>query len=238
MTESFVCFMAQPFPLLDELGVRQVVMPRAEREQQRGRHRVRDAALPNLLRPAFEELRPAYIYERLCLGNSAAALLSARVRDPVHRRIQRLRDLDAAQLRRHRLRLRRRVPRGRGAGVRAGDADQRRLGGDPQRTWWHAASTRRRFWSTPTASISTPMPRRLRPRREAIRRELGFDAADRVDRLHRHVRRLARHRRVERGDPADLPATRPTRSSCSSATATSSTWSIARSRRHGLRATA
>jgi glycosyltransferase involved in cell wall biosynthesis/ubiquinone/menaquinone biosynthesis C-methylase UbiE len=31
----------------------------------------------SLLRPAFEELRPAYIYERMCLGNSAGALLSA-----------------------------------------------------------------------------------------------------------------------------------------------------------------
>src|SRR5262249_49374629 len=31
----------------------------------------------NLLRPAFEELRPAFIYERSCLGNYAGALLSA-----------------------------------------------------------------------------------------------------------------------------------------------------------------
>jgi glycosyltransferase involved in cell wall biosynthesis len=35
-----------------------------------------------VLRPYFQKLRPAYIYERLCLGNSAAALLSAEFRIP------------------------------------------------------------------------------------------------------------------------------------------------------------
>jgi glycosyltransferase involved in cell wall biosynthesis len=77
VTESFVCFMANPFPLLDEYGLKQIVMPRP------GVMNNEDdiaAATPHyvaLLRPWFETLRPAFIYERLALGNSAAALLSA-----------------------------------------------------------------------------------------------------------------------------------------------------------------
>ena len=50
----------------------------AERDEQRRRHRRRDAALPRICcGRRSKTLRPAYIYERLCLGNSAAALLSA-----------------------------------------------------------------------------------------------------------------------------------------------------------------
>jgi glycosyltransferase involved in cell wall biosynthesis/ubiquinone/menaquinone biosynthesis C-methylase UbiE len=77
VTDSFVCFMANRFPLLDDYGLRQIVMPPpgatcSEEDMA--------AAVPhylNLLRSAFRELRPAYIYERLALGNSAGALLSA-----------------------------------------------------------------------------------------------------------------------------------------------------------------
>ena len=77
VTESFVCFMANPFKLLDEYGLKQIVMPRP------GETNNEDdiaAATPHyvaLLRPWFETLRPTFIYERLALGNSAAALLSA-----------------------------------------------------------------------------------------------------------------------------------------------------------------
>ena len=133
------------FRLLDEFGLRQVVMPRPSATNNEDDIAVRDAVLPAPAAPCVsKQLQPAYIYERLCLGNSAGALLSAELRDPVHRRIQRLRNLDAAQLRRHRLRLRGRVPRDGGAGVRAGDAHQRRLVGDPQPACWRAGSTRRR----------------------------------------------------------------------------------------------
>jgi hypothetical protein len=82
VTESMVCFMANRFPLLDDYGLKQIVMPRPSDTSNEDDIA---SAVPHyltFLRPAFEELRPAYIYERLCLGNSAAALLSAEFRVP------------------------------------------------------------------------------------------------------------------------------------------------------------
>jgi glycosyltransferase involved in cell wall biosynthesis len=82
VTESFVCFMANRFPLIDEYGLTQVVMPRPS-------DTVNEedivAAVPHylaFLRPELERLKPAYIYERLCLGNSIAAQLSAELQIP------------------------------------------------------------------------------------------------------------------------------------------------------------
>src|SRR5262245_1978138 len=68
VTHSFVCFMANRFPLLDEYGIAQIVMPQpsATRNEED-----MVAATPHYLeylRPQFEKLRPAYIYERLCVG--------------------------------------------------------------------------------------------------------------------------------------------------------------------------
>ena len=77
VTESFVCFMANRFPLLDDYGLRQIVMPSPSRNQNEDDIASAVPHFLNILRSAFEELRPAYIYERLCLGNSAGALLSA-----------------------------------------------------------------------------------------------------------------------------------------------------------------
>jgi len=77
VTESFVCYVANPFPLLDELGVPQVVMPKPS---DRCDEDVIAAATPfylDVLRPEFERQRPAYVYERLCVGNYAGAFLSA-----------------------------------------------------------------------------------------------------------------------------------------------------------------
>jgi len=82
VTESFVCYVANPFPLLDELGVPQVVMPKPS---ERCDEDVIAAATPfylEQLRPEFERQRPAYIYERLCVGNYAGAFLSAEYRVP------------------------------------------------------------------------------------------------------------------------------------------------------------
>ncbi len=76
VTEDFTCLMASPFAMLDEFGLRQVVMPPASDSA---------AEIPLLaatwhyypiLKVAFGMQRPAYIYERLCLGNFAAALVS------------------------------------------------------------------------------------------------------------------------------------------------------------------
>jgi len=77
VTEQFVCFMANRFPLLDENGVQQIVMPPPSTSHS---EEGIASAVPHylaLLRPHFERQRPAYIYERLCLGNTTAALLSA-----------------------------------------------------------------------------------------------------------------------------------------------------------------
>ena len=77
VTESFVCFMANPFPLLDEYGVKQTVMPRPSETNNEDDIAAATPHYVALLRPLFEALRPAFIYERLALGNSAGALLSA-----------------------------------------------------------------------------------------------------------------------------------------------------------------
>ncbi len=82
VTEDFTCLMATPFALLDEFGLRQVVMPPASDSA---------AEIPLLaatwhyypiLKVAFGMHRPAYIYERLCLGNFAAALVSCELGIP------------------------------------------------------------------------------------------------------------------------------------------------------------
>ncbi len=82
VTESFVCFMANRFPLLDDYGIRQVVMPPPSATCNEEDMVLAAPHYLNLLRSAVAELRPAYIYERLALGNSAGALLSAEFRIP------------------------------------------------------------------------------------------------------------------------------------------------------------
>ena len=76
VTEDFTCLMASHFAMLDEFNLRQVVMPPPSDSA---------AEIPLLaatwhyypiLKVACAMRRPAYIYERLCLGNFAAALVS------------------------------------------------------------------------------------------------------------------------------------------------------------------
>ena len=82
VTESFVCYLANRFPLLDDLGVAQVVMPRASEKADEDDIALATAFYLNVLRPIFQNNRPAYIYERLCVGNYAAAILSAEFQVP------------------------------------------------------------------------------------------------------------------------------------------------------------
>jgi glycosyltransferase involved in cell wall biosynthesis/ubiquinone/menaquinone biosynthesis C-methylase UbiE len=82
VTDDFVCFMANHFPLIDTLGLRQVVMPRPSDTNNEDDIASAVPHYLDILRPAFAELRPAYVYERLCLGNSAAALLCAEFKVP------------------------------------------------------------------------------------------------------------------------------------------------------------
>jgi len=82
VTDLFVCFMANRFLLLDEYGLDQMVMPSPSGTCNEEEIASATPYYLRLLRPEFERLRPAYIYERLCLGNSAAALLSSEFRVP------------------------------------------------------------------------------------------------------------------------------------------------------------
>jgi glycosyltransferase involved in cell wall biosynthesis/ubiquinone/menaquinone biosynthesis C-methylase UbiE len=82
VTGSFVCFMANRLPLLDEYGLRQIVMPPPSASCNEDDIASADPHYLKLLRSPLRELRPAYIYERLCLGNAAGALLSAELGVP------------------------------------------------------------------------------------------------------------------------------------------------------------
>lgn len=76
VTEEFVCFMAHRYKLLDEYGLTQVVLDAPDV------HASEDVIVNATnhyyigLKAAFDLIKPAYIYERLCLGNYAGALLS------------------------------------------------------------------------------------------------------------------------------------------------------------------
>lgn len=75
-SRSFVAFVATPFALLDELGVRQVVLPAPGREGNELTLLKATGHYYPILKTAFEALKPAFIYERLCLGNHVGARLS------------------------------------------------------------------------------------------------------------------------------------------------------------------
>ncbi len=82
VTERFVAFMAYRFRLLDDYGIQQVVLEAASATGAEDDIRKATAHYYAILKPAFETIRPAYIYERLCLGNYAGALLSQELRIP------------------------------------------------------------------------------------------------------------------------------------------------------------
>jgi glycosyltransferase involved in cell wall biosynthesis len=77
VTERVVCYLSNRFPLLDEFGVEQVVMPRPSDRDGEDEIAAATPFYVEQLRPAVEKLRPSFIYERLCLGNYAGAVLSA-----------------------------------------------------------------------------------------------------------------------------------------------------------------
>jgi glycosyltransferase involved in cell wall biosynthesis/ubiquinone/menaquinone biosynthesis C-methylase UbiE len=81
-TEQFVCFMAQRFTLLDDFGVRQVIIEPSSASASENDIVSATDHYVRILKPALEALRPAYIYERLVLGNYAGALLSRQLGVP------------------------------------------------------------------------------------------------------------------------------------------------------------
>jgi len=82
ITDRFVCMLAQRYDLLDTFGVRQVVMDAPTTIlNEDGIVRASTYYYP-IVKAACEVLRPAYIYERLCLGNYVAALVSRQLQIP------------------------------------------------------------------------------------------------------------------------------------------------------------
>jgi glycosyltransferase involved in cell wall biosynthesis/ubiquinone/menaquinone biosynthesis C-methylase UbiE len=82
VTEDFICFMAHRYPLLDEYGLRQVVLASPGPDGNEDTIVVATDHYATALRAALQVVRPAYIYERLCLGNYAAAQLSLELNIP------------------------------------------------------------------------------------------------------------------------------------------------------------
>ena len=76
VTERFVCFMGSRFTMLDDYGLHQVVLLRAsESSNETDLLKAHWIYYPQL-KLALEAIRPAYIYERLCMGNFCGAALS------------------------------------------------------------------------------------------------------------------------------------------------------------------
>jgi glycosyltransferase involved in cell wall biosynthesis len=76
ITQQFNCFMATHFGLLDELNVTQELIQPPLKHASETDLLMADSFYFEALRPRLEGLRPAYLYERLCLGNFAVARLS------------------------------------------------------------------------------------------------------------------------------------------------------------------
>jgi len=82
VTDNLICFMPHCYLLLDELKLNQVAL------EPPGETGTEDNILrgtshyESLLKAAVEVLKPAYIYERLCLGNYAGVLLSQQFNIP------------------------------------------------------------------------------------------------------------------------------------------------------------
>jgi len=74
--DRLVCFTPSHYTLLDDLGLEQSVIPPPGVNSSETDLLQANAHYYPILRAAFERLRPAFIYERLCLGNYCGARLS------------------------------------------------------------------------------------------------------------------------------------------------------------------
>jgi glycosyltransferase involved in cell wall biosynthesis/ubiquinone/menaquinone biosynthesis C-methylase UbiE len=82
VTDDFVCFMAHPFALIDSFGIKQIEIGEA------GIGASEDVIVEAtryyfpILKKYFEQIKPAYMYERLALGSYAGAVLSRELQIP------------------------------------------------------------------------------------------------------------------------------------------------------------
>jgi len=78
LTEKLFCLMPHPYNMLDEfgLGIKQIVLDVSSKTCNEADLARAPVHYYKSLKPLLELLRPAYLYERLCLGNYSAAKLS------------------------------------------------------------------------------------------------------------------------------------------------------------------
>ncbi|HWI20048.1 MAG TPA: methyltransferase domain-containing protein [Vicinamibacterales bacterium] len=76
VTDRFICFMGSRFAMLDDIGLHQVVMPRASETSSETDLLAAHWFYYPQLKVAFQAIKPAYIYERLCQANFCGAALS------------------------------------------------------------------------------------------------------------------------------------------------------------------
>lgn len=74
--DGLIAFVPNRYGLMDEFGINQVVIDHPARDHSEDSLLSASPVTVRLLRAAVQALRPAYIYERLCLGNLAGAWLS------------------------------------------------------------------------------------------------------------------------------------------------------------------
>ena len=83
LTDRFVCLLPQRYHLLDDVRRAAGGDGSADRRSStRTRSSARRRTFYPIVKAACEVLRPAYIYERLCLGNYVAATLSRELQIP------------------------------------------------------------------------------------------------------------------------------------------------------------
>lgn len=75
-TERLVCFLPHAYGLLSQWGIEQITLAAVSGEGTEKSLIENSSCHYQQLKPALQILRPAYIYERLCLGNFAGARLS------------------------------------------------------------------------------------------------------------------------------------------------------------------
>ncbi len=76
VTEQFLCLMPHRYTLLDELGLKQLVMdPPCDDSNETSLIRANIQGY-EFVKEAIAHVRPAYLYERLCLGNFVGAKIS------------------------------------------------------------------------------------------------------------------------------------------------------------------
>lgn len=81
-TRDFECVMANPYAMLGEHGLAQVSPPLADRAGNEANILAASDVYYRALRASFERRRPAYVYERVVLGNFACARLCREMRIP------------------------------------------------------------------------------------------------------------------------------------------------------------